>query len=84
MTNCARCNGELPRSRVHIDGREYHLECHRTEADWRELDRLAENVLHALCASGLSKPHHVPSLLARHAYEYAEAFVAERKRRRET
>lgn len=84
ITFCDRCNEELPRSRVHIDGREYHLHCYRTEADWRELDRLAEHALNALCASGSHQPHHVPSVIIRQAYDYAEAMLAERKRRRET
>lgn len=71
MTTCARCNAELPRSRVHVDGREYHLECHRTEADWREIDRLAE-------ARWIHGGTHWE------AYDNAERFIAERKRRRET
>lgn len=80
MSNCARCNGELPRSRVHVDGKEFHLECHRTEADWREIDRLAEIAMQGLCAV----PDMFPMRIAADAYNIAEAMVEQRKRRRET
>lgn len=83
-TFCARCNEKLPRSRVHIDGREYHLHCYRTEADWRELDRLAEIAMQGLCACPIPGPHNQPISVADAAYNYAEAMLAERKRRRET
>jgi hypothetical protein len=66
---------------VHIDGKEYHLECHRTEADWRELDRLAEIAMQGLCAA---TGNGYSSVISSRAYDLAEAMLAERKRRRET
>jgi hypothetical protein len=82
MTTCARCGGELPRSRVHVDGKEFHLHCHRSEADWRELDRLAEIAMQGLCA--LPSIHGVdsPPAVASFSYHIAEAMLAERRRRR--
>ena len=80
MTTCARCKLELGRKRWWINGLEYHDHCVRSEADWKEIDRLAELLLLEL----MKKPNDKHASLTSTAYNMAEEMFAERKRRRET